>query len=128
MEVSVEYIHRFLTSFAFTEIVEISVLFIFVRFALKNYFLSRVKIFFAGFLASFATIPYVWFVFPSIANWTRESSLVVSEPFVFAVEALLYRAVLGLEVKHAFLVSLLANLSSFVLGPLLRSYGLWIYW
>lgn len=125
---AIAYAHRFLSSLGFTLVVETAVLFLLLRLVFKRSDLSTTKIIFAGALSSAATVPYVWFVFPYLTEWSRNTSLFVSEPLVFVVEALLYRAILKTNLRTSFLASLVCNLSSFVLGPLLRAYGIWIYW
>ena len=123
-----DYIHRFITSLGFTVVVETAILFILLVLVLRRRDILPLRIALAGLFASFSTIPYVWFVFPYIFAWTRQTSLLVSEPFVFIVEAAFYRIFLKLDWRIAFAASLTANLTSYLLGPLLRSYGLWIYW
>src|SRR3989344_5944373 len=124
--ITISYIHRFLTSLGFTIIVETAVLFILLVLVLRRRDIPPLKILFAGFFASFATIPYVWFVFPYAYTWSRETSLLWSEPFVFIVVVIFYRVFLKLDWRVAFVASLLANLSSYLLGPFLRAHGLWI--
>ena len=126
--ITISYIHRFLTSLGFTLIVETAILFILLVLVLRRRDISYYRITLSGFFASFATIPYVWFAFPYAYTWSRETSLLVSEPFVSVVEAIFYRLYLKLGWRIAFAASLIANLASYLLGPLLRSYGLWIYW
>ncbi|OGG49126.1 hypothetical protein A3C18_03590 [Candidatus Kaiserbacteria bacterium RIFCSPHIGHO2_02_FULL_54_11b] len=126
--ITISYIHRFLTSLGFTVIVETAILFILLMLVLKRRDIPPLRIALAGFFASFATIPYVWFVFPYAHTWSRETSLLWSEPFAFVVEAVFYRLFLKLDWRIAFAASFVANLASYLLGPLLRSYGLWIYW
>ena len=126
--VSVEYIHRFLTSLGFTVIVETIVLFILLMLALRRRDIPPLRIALAGFFASFSTVPYVWFVFPFIRDWSRDTSFLLSEPFVFIVEAVFYRLFLKLDWRIAFAASLVCNLASYLLGPFLRAYGLWLYW
>jgi hypothetical protein len=69
--------------------------------------------------ASSLTIPYVWFVFPSIFE-SFAAAIWISEFFVFVVEALFYRMFLKLSYKQAFLISFIANIASFGLGKLLH--------
>ena len=125
---SIDYTHRFITSLFFTVIVETIVLFLLIRFAMKNKKLSTEKIITSGIFASFATIPYVWFVFPYLFQWSINSSLRFSEPFAFIIEAVFYRQFLKTDLKTSFLLSLICNLASFILGPILRSQGIWLYW
>lgn len=123
----VAYIHFFLTALAFTVAVETALLYILLRSVFKNRIASG-DIFFAGAFASFATIPYVWFVFPYATFWTHNASLLVSEPFAFVVEAFFYNRYLKLGWRVALVVSLICNAASFLLGRLLIAHGLWIYW
>ncbi len=125
---SVDYIHRFISSLVFTIIIETLVLFLLIRFLFKNKKLETRKIIFAGVIASFATIPYVWFVFPYMAAWPRSTSLYFSEPFVFVIEAVLYHHLLKANWQSSLLLSFLCNLASYLLGPWLRAHGMWVYW
>lgn len=73
----------------------------------------------AGFLASFASYPYLWYVVPAlIAN--RSLALVGGELFVAGVETLVYRAVLPLSWRRAMIVSLVCNLTTIVFGSLMN--------
>lgn len=125
---SIAYIHRFITSLGFTVIVETAMLFLLLFVVMRRKDISAWRIACAGFIASFMTIPYVWFVFPYAYTWSRETSLLFSEPFVFMVEVVFYRVFLKLDWRVAFLASLTANLASYLLGPLLRNHGIWLYW
>ena len=125
---SVDYIHRFISSLVFTSLVETAVSFLMIRFVFRNKELPLKSIILTGVFASFATIPYVWFVFPYIRKWPRQTSLYFSDPFAFLVETIFYRAFLKTGWGQSLLLSLAANLTSYFLGPLLRSWGLWIYW
>lgn len=123
----VVYTHNFLTSLVFTCAIETLVLYLFLRFVLKSGE-SLSKILFAGIFASFATITYVWYVFPVMATWPAHMPQLYSEPFAFIVEAVFFRFVLGLRWRDAFMVSLAANLVSYFAGPALRTLGIWLYW
>jgi hypothetical protein len=123
----VAYTHSFITSLVFTSIIETAVLYALVRFVLKKNIATR-DILFAGIFASFATIGYVWFVFPVFIPKSVMPSVVLSEPFVFLVEALFYRLYLKLSWRDALLASLAANLASYLGGPAIRWLGLWPVW
>ncbi len=122
------YVHNFLTSLVFTTSIETVVLVLLVLYVFRKQGLQLWQVLFAGFLGSFSTIPYVWFVFPYVVMWPRTTSLYFSEPFAFIAEAVIYRMFLKLDWKYALLASLLCNLASFLLGPVLRAWGIWIYW
>lgn len=126
------YSHSFITSFIFTILSETTVLFFLLRKFLNitKEKISTLQILFAGFFASFATIPYVWYVFPNLTDWTRDTSLRYSEIFAFLLEALFYRIFLKISVKNSLLISLICNSISFSFsfGIFLRSQGWWFYW
>ena len=121
------YTHAFITSLVFTCVVETIILFLLVRYWLKGE-QKTADLVFAGIFASFATITYVWYVFPVIATWPPHGALLWAEPFAFIVEAVFYRFFLKLSWKEAFIVSFLANLASFIGGRALRAVGLWVQW
>ena len=125
---SIPYTHHFISSLVFTIVLETIIVFLLLRYVFKNTKVSTGRMIFGGLFASFATIPYVWFVFPSLLNWSRATSLWVSEPTVFVLEAIFYRSLFQTDWKTSFILSLVANVASYVLGPILRSHGLWISW
>ena len=125
---SIGRIHSFIFSLVFTITVETLVLLIILYFLLKRKDPSWKKIIFAGTLASFSTIPYVWFVFPNLYSWPRSTSLIYSELFAFLIETVIYRVFLRTNWIISFTVSLICNLASYFLGQILRSYGLWPSW
>lgn len=122
------YTHNFLTSLVFTDVVETAVLFLLVRYALRNKAIATTDLIFAGLFASFATITYVWYVFPVMIPRSVIAPTLVSEPFVFLVEALFYRMYLRLSWKEALMISLIANVASYLGGIGARAAHLWIYW
>ncbi len=66
-----------------------------------------------------STIPYVWFVFPTLFWYSATTAVFLAEVFAFLAEALLYRFVGRLSTRQAFLFSLLANSASYILGRVL---------
>lgn len=125
---SIFYVHRLITSLFFTVVVETLIIYLLLKFVFKEKHLTGKQIVLAGIFASFATIPYVWFVFPNLMDWPRNVSLIYSELFVFMVEAIFYKIFFKTSWFISLFLSLIANIVSFTLGPILRSYNLWIYW
>ena len=122
------YTHAFLTSLVFTCAVETAVLFIFVRYWLKGK-QRMADIVFAGVFASFATIAYVWYVFPVMAKWPMSAAaLWWAEAFAFAVEAVFYRVFLKRSWREAFIAALSAHAAACRGGRTLRAAGLWVRW
>lgn len=109
------YVHNFLFALSLTVAIESIVLFLLFYFALKEKS-NNIKIFFAGLFASFATLPYVWFVFPTIFYTNLNIAVGISEIFVIIVEGIFYHFLLKLSWKKAFLVSLICNVISFGIG------------
>jgi hypothetical protein len=115
------YSHLFLQALFFTVFIETAVLFLLIRIFWKKekFIFSNTKLLFTGFLTSFATIPYVWYVFPVLIYRNQNIALFISELFAFFVEGLIYYFMLNLSIKRAFIVSFVCNVISFLLGRLL---------
>jgi hypothetical protein len=118
------YVNAFLLSLAFTCVIETAVVSILLRLVFQPSMPVR-KIIFAGVFASFATIGYVWFVFPALIPKSVMPAVWLSEPFVFLVEAIFYRTYLRLSWREAFAISFAANAISFLGGRALRIANLW---
>ena len=129
MEANIAFVHRFLTSLIFTTAVETAMLVLLLRFVFRNSWPGRGRVLTAGLFASFMTLPYVWYIIPALFPWpTSLHLIVVAEAFAFVIETLFYRSYLRVGWGTALTLSLAANALSYFLGPLLRSYGFWIYW
>lgn len=124
-----EYTHAFIVSLVFTILTETLTLYFLIRrvFRIAREKIDDVQIALAGFIASAMTIPYVWYVFPTIANWSRSISLHYSEIFALFLEALFYKTFLKISTRNSVLISLVCNSVSFSLGHFLRFKGLWFY-
>lgn len=69
----------------------------------------------AGIFASSLTLPWMWFV--AAARFPSSTQLMLAcEPVIFLVEGVFYWSMLQLPVRRAFGISLVANLSSLLLG------------
>lgn len=109
------YIHNFLSSLLLTLISEIPIVILFVKYFYKNKELKISKIIFTGFLASTLAIPYLWFILPAYI-FNRSLYLLVGEGSIVLVEAIIYNRLLKLKLLQAFVVSLIANIVSMLLG------------
>ncbi len=107
----------FLAALLFTIAVETGMLFLVLRFLLKikERKIPLMLIIFSGIFASFATLPYVWFVFPA---FIRDYFLYVAagEISVVFIEAAIYFFILKISKRNAFFISLVCNTASFFLG------------
>lgn len=113
-----EYEISFLYALLFTITIEISVLWILCNTAFKIIGLSNSSILLSGFILSFATLPYVWFVFPYFIH-QRFLYISVSEMFAFVIEAILLWSIFKVPIKQSFVLSFCANLCSYSIGLLL---------
>jgi hypothetical protein len=111
------YEYKFLISLAFTLFVEVSLLFILIKFFFKrkNKRITNPQLLFTGFLGSFATLPYLWFILPLFIN-TRAHYILFGEISVILMESFIIRFMLRIDYKKSLVISLICNLASFLLG------------
>ena len=112
------YETRFLISLFLTLIIEIPVVFWLIKYIFKIK-TKNSRIFFSAAIASILTLPYLWFVMPSYINATYY--LFIGEFIVFLVEAIIYWQLFEIKYWKAILISLIANILSFVVGIFLFS-------
>ena len=108
---------EFLKALLFTVSIETIVLLILVKVIpfFKKYNISNLKIIFTGILSSFATLPYVWFIFPAFI-FDQNLYIMTSESFAVITETLIFRHLLKLKFKNSLLLSLACNMISFAAG------------
>jgi len=116
------YETHFLIALLGTEAIEIPIVIILVRhiFRIKRLKISDVAE--TAFLASFMTLPYLWFVMPEYLD--PEYATYIGELIVFVFEALLYYYILRPKLFTAFTISFIANLVSYLAGYYLFSFVL----
>jgi hypothetical protein len=71
-------------------------------------------ILFAGFLASFGTIPYLWYILPLF--WGGYTLIFIGEGLVAIVEMVILKNILKIGWSKALIFSLIANMASFLIG------------
>lgn len=108
-----DYVQRFLEAFVFSVVVESLVVLV-----LCLVFRQDKRIFWIAVLGTLCTIPYVWFVFPTLFWYSSSMIIYLGEGFAFLFEAVLYKTIGGLGWKYAIVFSFLANLSSYFLGKI----------
>jgi len=111
------YEQKFLFSLLLTLIVEIPIVVFFVKYLYKHEEIKISKIVFVGFIASALTLPYFWFILPAYIS-DRSIYIIVGEPLVILAETIIYNQLLKLKLSESFVVSLVANSSSILLGLL----------
>jgi len=116
------YVDSFILYLAITIVTETLVVLVLIRkfFKFSSNGLSIGLILSAGILANALTLPYVWFVFPYLFLGSFVLAITVAEFFALFVEATFYKLFLKLTWKQSLVVSLMANLASFLLGKFLH--------
>ena len=71
-------------------------------------------------IASTLTLPYLWFVLPPYID--ARHYITIGEFWVFVVEALIYWQVLKRKIWEAGILSLIANVSSYIAGLCIVSF------
>jgi len=107
----------FLISLGITIFIETIVLITIVSFYhLQN--ISLQKLIFTGIFCSFATLPYLWFIFPYLI---KESILyiILGELFVIIVEGIILSTILNFSYKKAFIISFICNVASIIVGKII---------
>ena len=105
---------RFALAFVMTLAVEVPALFLLARFGFKLRSAGDRRTVLVGVLASSLTLPLLWFALHAVAS--PRDYVFVGEFVVFVVEAVLYRALLGVGIGRAALLSLVTNALSFYVG------------
>lgn len=114
-------VHNFIVALGFSIVVETIVIYLLIRFFFKKK-IDLKDLLFATFLGTFATIPYVWFVFRDLFPWPYWIALSASELFAVVFEALLYSKVLKISIYVCLILSLLANLMSYNIWRIIFTY------
>ncbi|WP_133527192.1 hypothetical protein [Flavobacterium sp. 245] len=109
----------FLKALLLTLFIETCILFLFFKTKYKEATITNKLLLFTGIIASFATLPYVWFVFPAFIQ-SRIPYITVSECFAVLVESVIIYKLLKIEYKKALLVSMICNMVSFSIGLLIN--------
>jgi hypothetical protein len=108
------YVTHFLWALFFTVTSEALIVLALCYFLKKDFRIAVISIF-----GNLCTVPYVWFVFPTIFWYSSGLILISGESFAFLFEAVLYKYLGKLTWKMALLFSLLANAASYLLWRLL---------
>jgi len=81
--------------------------------------MADMLILFGGILASSATLPYIWFLFPALIK-NHYVYFGISEIFAVMAETIVYFFLLRLSLKKSFFLSFICNMGSWITGELLR--------
>jgi len=109
----------FFKALLYTILIETIVLFIIFKTRLKKLQVKNSVLLLVGFLASFSTLPYVWFVLPILIKPTL-LYMILSELSVILIESIIIWKLLTVDYKRAVLISFICNLTSFLFGLLIN--------
>ncbi len=111
-----EYELRFLVALVLTLLIEVPLLLVLVsRFSARRQ--STGFVVFVGMSASLLTLPYLWFLLPAFVPLVL--LVPIAEAVAVLVETGVYAVLLSLPPSRAFVLSLICNAASFVLGGFL---------
>lgn len=105
----------FLKALFYTISIEIVVLFLILKTIFKKANLTNAVILFAGILASFTTLPYLWFVLPRLIS-NKFAYIAIGELSVVLIESLVYYFIFRIKYSYTLLISVICNLCSFLAG------------
>ncbi len=99
---------------------ETGLLFVLIRFVyrIEAAQLRGTLMLFGGILASAATLPYVWFVFPAFIP-SPVVYVCVAEIFAVCAETVILRCLFSLSCARSFWLSLVCNLCSYLCGEMI---------
>ena len=108
----------FLKSLALTIIIETIVMIIFFRFITRTKDVEISKILAVGVIASFATLPYLWFIFSNFFD-QKIWYIITGESFAVIAEAAIIHIVLRVKILKSTICSFTCNMASFLIGTLI---------
>lgn len=110
-----DYEMLFLKSLLLSISIETIVLVIIYRFIFKNEEIKIGRLISTGFIATFATLPYLWFVLSDFIG-QRLWYVIIGESFAVILETFIIGVILKTSLSKAFLSSLICNMISFSIG------------
>ena len=110
---------RFFYALILTISVETTVIVVvlFFLFRTESNGIRRSRFLGAGVFPSLATLPYFWFVLPTMIS-SYVACILIGETVIFAVEIVLLRLLLNMRWRSVAILSFLANSASIVAGLL----------
>jgi hypothetical protein len=108
---------KFLVALGLTVTIETVVLVLLVRLVFRMN-VPYTQTVFAGIFASFATLPYLWFIVPWLMAGFK-GAILTGEIIVTILEAVILCFILKTGIKKAALLSVACNVTSFLTGLLI---------
>lgn len=108
----------FLKSLVITIFIETLVLLVLTRTCFRGKPVPVFPVIATGFFASFATLPYLWFLLPLVLQ-QRIWYAIAAESLAVVFESFIFYGFLKINFYKCFLFSLICNMSSFLTGLLI---------
>jgi uncharacterized membrane protein len=109
----------FLKALLLTIFIETTVLFTLFKIIYKAEKVNNWILLLTGILATFATLPYLWFILPFLIK-TKLWYVISSEVSAILIESLIIMGLLRTNYPKALLVSVICNTASFLIGLLIN--------
>jgi len=110
---------EFLKALLLTILIETVVLFLLVKVVFKFLNINNWMLVLTGILTTFATLPYLWFIFPLFIK-TKIYYTIISEVSAILVESVIILGILKISYKKALFISITCNMASFLIGLLIN--------
>lgn len=114
-----DYEISFLKSLLLTVSIEIFVILLLSKTLYRRDAIPFKRIILTGIIASMATLPYLWFIFPLFLK-TKLLYQLISEITAILIETLIVWGILKTTIKKSFIISLICNMTSYSLGLIIR--------
>ena len=115
-----DYELMFLKALSLTIFIETLVITVFFRLIIKRKEIEISKLLTTGIIASFATLPYLWFIFPIYIDH-KICYAIIGESFAVLVETFIIGAILRTKFSTSFLCSFTCNMVSFLIGLIIMN-------
>ena len=112
------YEFNFLKALLLTITIETAVLFLLFKVIYKTLKMSNWILLLTGILATFATLPYLWFILPLFIH-SKLWYIIVSEGLAISIESVIILGLLKINYPKAMLISVICNTSSYLVGLLI---------
>jgi len=113
-----EYEFNFLKALLLTISIETAVLFLLFKVVYKTLEMSNWLLILTGILATFATLPYLWFILPIFIH-SHVWYIIVSEGLAISIESVIILGLLKINYSKSMLVSVICNTTSYLVGLLI---------
>jgi hypothetical protein len=110
---------NFLKALLLTIVIETSVLFLLFNVFFRTLKVNNWIILLTGIVASFSTLPYLWFILPLFIK-TKIWYVLISEISAVVIESVIILGLLRINYAKSILISIACNMTSFLIGLLIK--------